>query len=49
MLCRTKGYAAGSSVHIQSEQKCPVWGWINGEKPVGRCNTETYVTRAMCR
>jgi hypothetical protein len=49
MLCRTKGYATGSSVHIQSEQKCPVWGWINGEKPVGRCNTETYVTRAMCR
>jgi hypothetical protein len=49
VLCRTKGFTTGSSVHIQSEQKCPVWGWINGEKPVGKCNTETYVTRVMCR
>jgi hypothetical protein len=49
VLCRTKGFTTGSSLHIQSEQKCPVWGWINGEKPVGKCNTETYVTRVMCR
>jgi hypothetical protein len=49
MLCRSKGYAGGSSLHVQSEQKCPVWGWINGEKPIGKCSTETYVTRAMCR
>jgi hypothetical protein len=48
-LCRTKGYSAGSSLHIQSEEKCPVWGWVKGEKPVGRCGTETYVTSAMCR
>jgi len=48
-LCRSKGYASGSSLHIQSEQKCPVWGWIAGSKPVGKCGTETYVTSAMCR
>jgi hypothetical protein len=48
-LCRQKGYTSGSSLHIQSEQKCPVWGWIAGEKPVGQCGTETYVTSAMCR
>ena len=48
-LCRVKGYATGTSLHIQSEQKCPVWGWIKGEKTVGRCSTETYVTSAMCR
>jgi hypothetical protein len=48
-LCRSKGFTTGSSVHIQSEQKCPVWGWINGEKPVGKCNPETYVTSVMCR
>jgi hypothetical protein len=41
--------ANGGSLHVQSEQKCPVWGWINGEKPIGKCSTETYVTRAMCR
>jgi hypothetical protein len=48
-LCRSKGYSGGTSLHIQSEQKCPVWGWIAGEKPVGKCGTETYVTSAMCR
>jgi hypothetical protein len=48
-LCRTKGFSAGTSLHVQSEEKCPVWGWVKGEKPVGRCGTETYVTSAMCR
>jgi hypothetical protein len=48
-LCRSKGYSGGTSLHIQSEQKCPVWGWIAGEKPVGKCGTETFVTSAMCR
>jgi len=48
-LCRSKGYKAGTSLHIQSEQSCPVWGWIAGDKPVGKCGTETYVTSAMCR
>jgi hypothetical protein len=49
VLCRSKGYSGGTSLHIQSEQKCPVWGWIASEKPVGKCGTETYVTSAMCR
>jgi len=48
-LCRSKGYTTGTSLHVQSEQKCPVWGWISGQKPVGKCGTETYVTSAMCR
>jgi hypothetical protein len=48
-LCKAKGYTTGTSLHIQSEQKCPVWGWIAGEKPIGRCSPETYVTSAMCR
>jgi hypothetical protein len=49
VLCRAKGYTTGTSIHVQSEQKCPVWGWIKGEQTVGRCGTETYVTSAMCR
>jgi len=49
LLCRSKKYSGGTSLHIQSEQKCPVWGWISGQKPVGKCGTETYVTSAMCR
>jgi len=48
-LCRSKGFTTGTSMHIQSEQKCPVWGWINGKQPIGRCGTATYVTSAMCR
>src|SRR5262245_13910667 len=48
-LCRSKGYSAGTSLHIQSEQKCPVWGWIAGKEPVGQCGNATYVTSAMCR
>jgi hypothetical protein len=48
-LCRVRGYNSGTSLHIQSEQKCPVWGWIKGEQTVGKCGTETYVTSAMCR
>jgi hypothetical protein len=48
-LCWIKGYTSGTSLHIQSEQKCPVWGWISGEKTMGKCSTETYVTSAMCR
>jgi hypothetical protein len=48
-LCRSKGYSTGTSLHIQSEKKCPVWGWIAGDKPIGKCGTETYVTSAMCR
>jgi hypothetical protein len=49
VLCRAKGFTTGTSIHIQSEQKCPVRGWIKGEQTVGRCGTETYVTSAMCR
>ena len=48
-LCRSKGFSAGTSLHIQSEQKCPVWGWIAGKEPTGHCGTATYVTSAMCR
>jgi hypothetical protein len=48
-LCRAKGYNSGTSLQIQSAQKCPVWGWVSGEKTVGKCSTETYVTSAMCR
>jgi hypothetical protein len=48
-LCRKKGYTTGSSLRVQAEQKCPVWGWIAGDKPVGKCTTETYLTSASCR
>jgi hypothetical protein len=49
LMCQRKGYATGSSLRVQAEQKCPVWGWIAGEKPMGKCSTETYLTSATCR
>jgi hypothetical protein len=48
-LCQKKGYTMGTSLRVQAEQKCPVWGWIAGDKPVGKCTTETYLTSASCR
>jgi len=48
-LCRSKGFTAGTSLHIQSEQKCQKWGWIAGKEPGVKCGTATYVTSAMCR
>jgi hypothetical protein len=48
-LCQKKGYTIGTSLRVQAEQKCPVWGWIAGDKPVGKCTTETYLTSASCR
>jgi hypothetical protein len=48
-MCQRKGYTTGNSLRVQAEQKCPVWGWIAGEKPMGRCTTETYLTSATCR
>jgi hypothetical protein len=49
LMCQRKGYTTGSSLRVQAEQKCPVWGWIAGDKPMGKCTTETYLTSATCR
>ena len=48
-LCRVKGYNSGTSLHVQAEQKCSLSAWVKGEKEIGKCSTETYVTSAMCR
>jgi hypothetical protein len=48
-LCWIKGYTSGTSLHIQSEQKCSLSAWVKGETEIGKCTTETYVTSAMCR
>ena len=49
LMCQRKGYTTGSSLRVQAEQKCPVLGWIAGDKPMGKCTTETYLTSATCR
>lgn len=45
-LCREKGYKDGSSVDIESTQKCSAKAYFSGQ---GACRTENFVTRAMCQ
>lgn len=49
-LCRSKGFAPGKSLDIQSAEKCPARVWISGAQPTkGECRMESYVQRAFCR
>ncbi len=49
-LCKSKGYSTGSSVDVQSAQKCPMRTWLSGRAPAqGECTVETFVTRSMCQ
>lgn len=45
-LCREKGYKDGSSVDIESTQKCSAKAYFSGQ---GACRTENFVTRAVCQ
>lgn len=45
-LCREKGYKDGSSVDVESTQKCSAKAYFSGQ---GACRTENFVTRAMCQ
>jgi hypothetical protein len=47
-LCKTAGYVGGSSVDMQSAEKCPARVYLVGRQP-GDCSMEHYVTRAMCQ
>lgn len=46
LLCKEKGYAGGSSVDIESTQKCSAKAYFSGQSA---CRTENFVTRAMCQ
>ena len=50
VLCRRKGFEQGSSLEVQSAEKCSAQIWLSGRarKP-GECDVETYVIRAACR
>jgi hypothetical protein len=49
-VCRGKGFASGSSLDMQSAQKCSVRAWLSGRSAEpGECQIETFVTRAMCQ
>ena len=49
-LCRTKGFARGSSVDITSARKCPAAVWLQGRQPTeAECVNETFVSKAVCQ
>lgn len=47
-LCKSKGYSGGSSMDVQSAQKCSASAWLSGRSE-GDCVVETYVTRSLCQ
>ncbi|MEX0753308.1 MAG: hypothetical protein WD073_10350 [Xanthobacteraceae bacterium] len=49
-ICRREGFDSGTSLDIQSAQKCPARIWLSGRSPApGECEVESFVTRAVCR
>jgi hypothetical protein len=48
-VCKSKGFGSGSSLDIQSAQKCSARVWISRSREPGDCETQSFVTRAMCQ
>jgi hypothetical protein len=49
-LCKSKGFAQGSSLDITSSQKCPAQMWREGRAPNPQeCTDESFVSRAICQ
>lgn len=49
-LCRTKGFARGSSVDITTARKCPAAVWLQGRTPTeAECVNESFVSKAVCQ
>jgi hypothetical protein len=49
-VCKAKGFDSGSSLDIQSAQKCPARVWLSGRSPEpGDCEVQSFVTRAVCQ
>ena len=47
-VCKAKGFGSGSSMDIQSAQKCPARVWLSGRSPEpGDCEVQSFVTRAV--
>ena len=52
VMCRANGYETGSSIDMQTEQKCPVATASGPASPPldeSQCWLESYVIRALCR
>ena len=52
VMCRASGYETGSSIDMQTEQKCPAATPAGPASPPldeSQCWLESYVIRALCR
>jgi hypothetical protein len=52
VLCRASGFETGSSIDMQTEQKCPAVTRSGPASPPldeSQCWLESYVIRALCR
>jgi len=52
LMCRANGYESGSSIDMQTEQKCPAVTHAGPASPPldeSQCWLESYVIRALCR
>jgi hypothetical protein len=52
VMCRANGYETGSSIDMQTEQKCPAVTASGPASPPldeSQCWLESYVIRALCR
>jgi hypothetical protein len=52
VMCRANGYDSGSSIDMQTEQKCPAVTQPGPASPPpdeSKCWLESYVIRALCR
>jgi hypothetical protein len=48
-ICRSHGFASGSSVDFQTVEKCPPVALNRPDNEPQVCVIESYVTRALCR
>jgi hypothetical protein len=49
-VCKSKGFGSGSSLDIQSAQKCSARVWLSRrQSDPGACEMQSFVTRAVCQ
>jgi hypothetical protein len=48
-ICRSHGFASGSSIDFQTVEKCPPIALNRPNNEPATCVIESYVTRALCR
>jgi hypothetical protein len=50
LACRASGFSGGSTVEVQSEEKCPVEVMMGQRRrQPGDCTTDTYIVQSLCQ